>query len=163
MKKILLFIFLILIYNVSADERFDKAMDLTAEQKEKIKIIVQKGGEERFYIVNDLKIKKIELEKLVFNSKPVKADIEKKLKEISDLEYRLRLLKLNAEFDILALLNDEQQFKYKRFLLLRLKENEKNREEGFKRDKMDRMSRQKKMDKKFDKRDLNNNDIRNRK
>jgi Spy/CpxP family protein refolding chaperone len=128
MKKnllLLVFIFLVQFALMPQNKAFDK-LSLSQEQKDKVKALMESTQVKKLNLMNDLKIKHLELEKLIYNNDINKEDIKKKLKEISDLEYELRYLKFDQQFSIMSILDEQQKLKYKQFLIMKLSERDKD-------------------------------------
>jgi Spy/CpxP family protein refolding chaperone len=126
-KNIILFSFLFFIMTFinSQNRQFDE-LGLSQEQKDKVKTIMENSQIKRLGFVNDIKIKQLELEKLIYTKDISKDEVKKKLKEISEIEYELRYLTFDQQFSIMSVLDDQQKIKYKKFLLFQLKQREKN-------------------------------------
>ncbi|MEO0232435.1 MAG: Spy/CpxP family protein refolding chaperone [candidate division WOR-3 bacterium] len=88
-------------------------LSLSEEQKEKIKDIHfsnEKAAEE---IKSKIRIKEIELRKILFEKKPDIKTVENKIKEIGELNTDLRILKMRKFFQIKEVLTEEQWEKFK--------------------------------------------------
>ncbi len=63
-----------------------------------------------------VRIARLEMQELYAAANPDKAAIEKKMKEVSDLQYQEKLAMLDHQFSVKAMLNPEQQKIWKKHL-----------------------------------------------
>jgi Spy/CpxP family protein refolding chaperone len=96
-------------------EFYDK-LNLTEQQKKDFEKI--RADMEKKLIMQRANIQtaEVELEQLYKADSPDKTAIEKKLKEIANLEVQLRMLRIDSWFDINKLLTPEQQKTWKKAL-----------------------------------------------
>lgn len=81
---------------------------LTPQQRDSLRVIRRKFEEKRGDILFSMKEKKLELIKLIRESKPDKKKIEKKLAEITALEGARQQLLLDEFFEVREVLTPEQ-------------------------------------------------------
>jgi Spy/CpxP family protein refolding chaperone len=113
-----LFLFLLALPSYAQDEPPEKGrrgmgdkfgeFGLTPEQRGSLKVIRQKYEDKRGDILFSMKEKKLELVRLIRESKPDKKKIEKKLQEITALEGERQKLLLDEFFEVREVLTPEQ-------------------------------------------------------
>ena len=82
-------------------------------QMQKMRLDVQK---KQTALQAKIRIARLEMEELYGATNPDKAAIEKKMKEVSDLQYQEKLAMLDHQFGVNAILNPEQQKIWKKHL-----------------------------------------------
>lgn len=107
-------------------DRFVDALELTAEQEEKIDMLILENETKKEEFNVRLQIKRLELKQILIGADEGtdKSIIKKKLKEIAEIESEMRFITFDQDIEILRILNVEQDKKYKYFRIKRNKENE---------------------------------------
>jgi Spy/CpxP family protein refolding chaperone len=96
-------------------EFYDK-LNLTEQQKKDLEKIRAEMEKKLIMQRANIQTAEVELEQLYKADSPDKTAIEKKLKEIANLEVQLRMLRIDSWFDINKLLTPEQQKTWKKAL-----------------------------------------------
>jgi Spy/CpxP family protein refolding chaperone len=97
-------------------ERGDMAerLDLTAEQQQKLRSLRSEFQRTLVRVQADLRLARIDMRDLMEAEKPDKASIAKKMKEISDTEYRQKSAWLDHYFSVRGLLTPDQLEKFRK-------------------------------------------------
>ncbi|MGB5875603.1 MAG: Spy/CpxP family protein refolding chaperone [Bacteroidota bacterium] len=101
----------------SRAEPFIESLDLTDEQKTQMHELRFNQQKSQVQRESKVKLARIELRELMMADNPDRSAIEKKTKEISDLQYQAKLDMIDHLFKVRSILTPEQQEKFKGHML----------------------------------------------
>jgi len=87
---------------------FKPGINLSAEQKEKIRSLTLEGRKDEIRLKSDLRIAQLELRELMQNDKLDKSSINRKVEEIGDLRTKLQKVKVERKMELREILTKEQ-------------------------------------------------------
>jgi len=90
-------------------ERMAQKLNLSAEQKAKMHKIRADLERKQIPVQSKIQLARVDLREMAIAEKPDRAAIEKKMKEISDLQYQTRLNMVDMLFSAREILTPEQQ------------------------------------------------------
>jgi len=106
--------------DLSADPRLREKLGITDAQAEQLRALVREAAKVRIRQHADVAVKRMELEELLEVETPDRTLIEKKLREISDLQHALLKSQIDSRLALQNVLTPEQRTKLRSLLRQRI-------------------------------------------
>ena len=88
-------------------------LNLSEEQADALKDIRMKSAKDMIDITSDIKKKRIDMRSIMSEDPPIRKDMEKQMRDMSDLNIQKKLLAFDSRESMMSVLDDDQKAKFK--------------------------------------------------